>query len=368
MLTQRLDNLRSQLEQQDVDCLALVPGPNLRYFTGLDFHLLERAFIVFIPADAETVLVIPDLEVSKWEAKALVSSRIFPWNDKDGPAEAMRQAAQALPEIGTLAVEHLRMRIMEHTLIERYLPNVAIAEGEALIDPLRMRKDAAEVDAMRRAIEISEAALEETVSGVSVGMTERQIANQLMLAMMNGGGQMLPFEPIVLGGPRSALPHGGPGERPLAMGELLLIDFGTTVDGYSSDITRTFVVGQEPDDRLRELYEAVQAANEAGRAAVKPGAAVQDVDRAARRAFEERGLAELFIHRTGHGLGLDIHEAPSVVEGNEMVLDVGMTFTVEPGVYLPDLGGIRIEDNVIVTEDGGESLTTFPRALRVVGG
>lgn len=367
MLDTRLTNLRAQLKKQGVDCLGLVPGPNLRYLTGLDFHLLERAFVVFVPAEGDLVLLIPDLEVSKWEAKAPFAAQVFAWNDKDGPAEAMRQAAMALPEVHTLAVEHLRMRVMEYTLLRRHFPNTSLAEGEALLDPLRMVKDAAEQASMRRACEIAESALEAVVSSVSPGDTESEIANRLSIEMRQAGGGQVPFEPIVLGGPRSALPHGAPGERPVAAGEILLIDFGTTADGYASDITRTFVMGREPGDQLRAMYEAVQAANAAGRAAASAGAMVQDVDRAARAAMQEAGFGEYFVHRTGHGLGLDIHEAPSVVEGNETPLEVGMTFTVEPGVYLPDVGGIRIEDNVVVGEGGSDSLSSFARDLRVVG-
>jgi PAS domain S-box-containing protein len=231
-------------------------------------------------------------------------------------------------------------------------------------DPLR--KDASEIASLQRAVEVAEAALEEVVSSLSPGVAEREICSQLTSAMLLGGGETVPFEPLVLSGPRSALPHGRTGERRVETGEILLIDFGTTVNGYHSDITRTFVVGQEPNDRLREVYAAVQAANEAGRAAVRPGTACQDVDRVARQVLVEAGFGEHFIHRTGHGLGLDVHEEPGIVGGNDMPLEEGMVFTVEPGVYLEGWGGIRIEDNVVVTADGCESLTTFSRALRVV--
>lgn len=366
MFAKRLDNLRQQLKDHEVDCVALVPGFNFRYLTGLDFHFMERAFIAFVPAEGDPVLALPGLEVSKWEGKAPFDASLFPWDDKDGPHEAMRQAVGALPEIHSLAVEHLRMRVMEHTLVRRFLPNATIGEAESLLDPLRLRKDEAEVAALRRAIEITEAALEDVISGVKPGMTEQEIAGRLMIALMDGGGEALPFQPIVLSGWKSALPHGIPDERPVEAGELLLIDSGTTVGGYNSDMTRTFVVGQEPDGLTRARYEAVQAANEAGRQAARPGVALQDVDRAARQAIVDAGFGELFTHRTGHGLGLDVHEPPWVVEGNETELVEGMVFTVEPGVYDEAWGGIRIEDNVVVTADGAESLTTFGRDLRVV--
>jgi len=368
MLTQRLEKVRQLLAAQEIDCLALVPGFNLRYLTGMYFILLERPFITFIPADesAQPVLVIPELEVPTWKRGAPFEARIFAWGDESGPQEAMRQASKALPGVRTLAVEHLRMRVLEHDLISRFVPDARLVKGETVLDPLRMRKDASEIASLRRANEVSEAALEEVVSSLSPGITEREICGRLTSAMLEGGGETVPLEPLVQSGSRSALPHGRTGERRVEAGEILLIDFGTTVNGYYSDITRTFVVGQEPDDRLREVYTAVQAANEAGRVAVQPGTTCQDVDRVTRQVLVDAGFGEYFIHRTGHGLGLDIHEEPSIVEGNDMPLEEGMVFTIEPGVYLEGWGGIRIEDNVVVTEDGCESLTTFSRDLRVV--
>ena len=368
LLTQRLENVRQRLTAQGIDCLALVPGSNLRYLTGMDFVLLERPFITFIPADetTEPVLVIPELEVTAWKRGAPFETRVFAWGDKSGPDEAMHQVSQALPGVRTLAVEYLRMRVLEHDLIRRFMPDVGVVRGEAVLDPLRMCKDVSEIASLRRAIEVAETALEEVVSSLSPGVTEREICSQLTSTLLLSGGEAVPIEPIVLSGPRSALPHGRAGERRVEAGEIVLIDFVTTVNGYHSDITRTFVVGQEPSGRLRKVYAAVRAANEAGRAAVRPGATCQDVDRGARQVLVDAGLGEYFIHRTGHGLGLDVHEEPGIVEGNDMPLEEGMVFTVEPGVYLEGWGGIRIEDDVVVTEDGCETLTIFSRELRVV--
>jgi Xaa-Pro dipeptidase len=278
----------------------------------------------------------------------------------------MRQAAESLAGMRKLAVEYLRMRVLEHDLIRRFWPEVRMVKGEVVLDPLRMRKDATEIASLRRAIEVAETALEEVVSSLSAGSTERQIASQLTSAVLLGGGESVPVQPIVLSGPRSALPHGRPSDRVVQAGDILLIDFVITVDGYHADITRTFVVGEQPDDRLREVHAAVRAANEAGRAAIRPGTSCQHVDRVTRQVLVDAGLGEHFIHRTGHGLGLDVHEEPSIVEGNDMPLEAGMVFTVEPGVYLQGWGGIRVEDDVVVTEDGCESLTTFSRELRVV--
>ncbi len=197
-------------------------------------------------------------------------------------------------------------------------------------------------------------------------MSEREIAGLLVVEQLRRGGGKHPFEPIVLSGPNSALPHGEPGDRVVNAGEPLLFDFGTTAHGYASDITRTFSVGQ-PSARFAEIYAVVQAANAAGRAAAGPGVVAQEVDRITRKVIEDAGYGMYFTHRTGHGLGLEAHEGPNIVEGNTQVLEPGMTFTIEPGIYVPGVAGVRIEDNMLITPDGAESLTTFDRDLQVIG-
>ena len=367
---QRLEQVRKHLNAQKIDCLALIPGFNLRYLTGLDFMLLERPFIMFIPAEAslEPVLVIPELEAANWRHALPFLARLFPWSDRSGPEGAMRQAASALKGLEILGVEYLRMRVLEHELVSRFLPGVRIVKGESALNPLRLHKDAAEIASHRKAARICEAALEEVLSTLSAGeATERQICSRLTSAILNFGGEVTSIEPLVLSGPNSASPHGRAGERQIGRGDILLFDFVTTVDGYYADLSRTFVVAGQPDEKLRAVYSAVKAANEAGRAAVRPGVTCQEVDHAARQVLIDTGLGPHFIHRTGHGLGLDIHEEPGIVEGNEMRLEEGMVFTIEPGAYLDGWGGVRIEDDVVVTKNGCESLTTVSRELRVIG-
>jgi len=369
MHDQRLAKVRQHLRTHDIDCLALVPGFNLQYLTGENFFLLERPFITFIPADddADLVVMLPELEAPAWEREVPFKATLFPWADENGPDDAMRQAVEELAGIKTLGVEYLRMRVQEWDLISRFLPGVRLAKGEKALEPVRACKDASEIESLRRAVGALEAALEDVLSRVQPGVTERAICSSLTSAVLQRGGEMVVLEPLVQSGPNSAMPHGRTGNRPIQTGDILLIDFTTTVHGYYADMTRTFVVGKEPDDRLREVYEAVKLANAAGRAAVRPGATCQDVDRAARQAIVDVGFGEYFVHRTGHGLGLDVHEAPNVVEGNQTPLEEGMVFTIEPGIYLEGWGGVRIEDNVVVTPDGVESLTTFGRDFRVVG-
>jgi Xaa-Pro dipeptidase len=371
MYQQRLERLQAELRRRSIDCLALIAGANLRYMTGLDFHLMERPTTVFFPKEGKPVFAVPTLEVPRVEKAVreggLFEGEVYSYNDTDGPDEAYSRAIMALPEVQKYAVEYLRMRILELKLVQRHVPAAAMEDAGPVMDTLRLTKDAKEVAAMRRAIEISEEALHSTIHALEPGMTEHEIANQLAIAQIERGGGIQPFEPIVLIGDNAALPHGSPSERELQPGQEILFDFGTSYDGYISDITRTFFFGGEPSAKQREIYEVVKAANAAGRAAAKPGVPCQDVDRAARKVIDDAGYGEYFIHRVGHGIGMEGHEGPYMREGNDLPLEVGMTFTVEPGIYIPGEIGVRIEDNLVVTEDGAESLTTFSRDLAVVG-
>jgi Xaa-Pro dipeptidase len=230
-----------------------------------------------------------------------------------------------------------------------------------------MRKDAAEIDAMQRAVKIAETALEATLAQVKVGMTERAVAGILIQELYNNGcDPELPFLPIIAAGPNSANPHATVSDRKIAAGDLLLFDWGANVDGYFSDLTRTFAVG-EISEEFKRIYEVVKLANQAGRVAAKPGAPCSAVDDAARKAITDAGFGQYFTHRTGHGLGMEAHEDPYMRAGNSLKLEPGMTFTVEPGIYLDGRGGVRIEDNVVITTDGARTLSSFPRELRMIG-
>lgn len=375
MLPQRLTTLQQIAAGAALDAVALVPGPNLFYLTGQSFHLMERPLLGLFPPQEDPAFIIPQLELNKLDGLPY-PVRAFPYSDAEGHAGAFAQALAALaldssPAAGQppkrVGVEGLRMRFMESQLLARHAPDAEIVDAGEALAALRLRKDEDEINAMRQAIAITEDALRDLLPALRPGMTERAIANDLQIALLRRGGQELPFPPIVLTGPQSALPHGVPGHRTLAEGDLLLIDFGTTVAGYASDLTRTFVAGELKDPRLRDAYLAVLTANEAARRAAGPGVPCQEVDRAARAEIVRAGFGEYFIHRTGHGLGLDAHEAPYIREGNEQLLEPGHVFTVEPGVYLPGVGGVRIEDDVLITEDGAVTLTTFPRELQSVG-
>lgn len=363
----RLQKLTQKILDHGLDGMALMPGPNLLYISGIHAHVSERPLLLFIPADDDPAIIIPGLEAGKARAAGIPDSRIFAWSDDEGYTRAFQQASAQL-ELGDylLGIEELHMRVLEYEMLQRYAPGLNMTHAESVMGELRSVKDDDEVAAMRRATAVAEAALEELLPRIKVGMTEKQIAALLMQELVNAGAHAFSFNPIVAAGPNSALPHAVPTDRPIRNGEFLLIDWGAIVDDYPSDITRTFQVG-DLDPELVRVYDAVRRANEAGKAAVRPGVTGEQVDRAARKVIADAGYGDQFIHRTGHGLGLEVHETPNMVEGNSEPLIPGNVFTVEPGIYLPGRGGVRIEDNIVVTADGSHCLTTFTRELIRVG-
>ena len=367
MNAERLSKLQNEIIEHGVDGVALVPGPNMVYVSGIHSHLSERPIVLFVPADDDPAIIIPKLEAMKAEAAGIPAGRIFAWSDTEGFMGAFQQACAHLEMSDyLLGVESLHMRVLEFELLKRYAPGLTTSHAEPIMEALRLVKDGTELAAMDRAVAVAETAMERLLPKLDLGMTEKQIAAMLTQELIDAGAEGIPFGPAVQSGPNSASPHGVPGSRPLQSGDILLFDWGAIVDDYPSDITRTFAV-DPVDDELRQIHEIVRQANEAGKAAAGPGVPCQEVDRAARQVIEDAGYGEYFVHRTGHGLGLEVHEPPYMTEGNSAVLAPGNVFTVEPGIYLPGRGGVRVEDNLVITADGNRCLTSYPRELILVG-
>ncbi|HYO89756.1 MAG TPA: Xaa-Pro peptidase family protein [Candidatus Limnocylindrales bacterium] len=349
---------------EGVDAVALVPGTNMQYFTCLDFFLSERPVIVLVTPDKVGVIV-PQLELLKLDDRPDLGPQAFAWGDEEGYAGAFARALEALGLAGgRLGIDGMTMRVTEALTFTSLDPTLTLVPVERALIGIRAIKAAEEVEFQRRAIAVSEAALKQLMTEVKSGMTERQIARRLVDLQLEGGAESIAFT-LIQTGPNASNPHGSTTDRVLQEGEALLIDFGCVVGGYCSDITRTFCLGEAPAV-LQTIYDAVLAANEAARAVAGPGVPMSEVDRAARAVITAAGYGQYFTHRTGHGLGLDGHEPIPQIAGNiDDLLQPGMTFTIEPGIYIAGMGGVRIEDNMLITEDGVESMTTFPRLLAV---
>lgn len=363
----RQSKLSLVLKESDLDGVALNPGPSLTYFTGLHFHLSERPVVVFFTPSGAPTLVLPEFESRKVENLDYELQTVTYTEDIKTWAAAFKQASQAAGlQAAKLGVEDRAFRLLELRLLESAMPNAEFINAVDTIGKMRMYKDPAETSAMQAAADTAQNALEAILPNIKAGVTELEIASELIIQLLKLGSGELPFQPIISTGPNSANPHANPSQRILAEGDLLIIDWGAGVEGYFSDITRTFGIG-EVEEEFSQIYQIVKDANAAARAAAAPGVTCGDVDKAAREVIEAAGYGEYFTHRTGHGLGMEVHEEPYMRAGNSMLLEPGMTFTIEPGIYIPDRGGVRIEDDMLITPDGAKSFTSLPREFRQLG-
>ena len=361
--------IHSVLARTGLDAIVLVPGANFRRVFNKDFHQMERPLEVIVPRAGEAVAIVPNLELGSFKPIGF-PGQIFDWRDEVGYMGAFMAAGEALPQLragARIGVEGQRMRVFDLLALQKALPGAEFVDVHAEISAIRLHKLPHEIELQRKAIQLSEAALEATLQEIKVGMTEAEIESILLRNLFSHGADGLAFAPIVAAGDNAAKPHAH--ARPdyrIKPGDALLFDFGGSYQGYPADITRTFFV-QEVSDFDRAFYETVLAANERGRVVSKAGVSASDVDDAVQKVLEGSQFAQFRRHKTGHGLGLDVHEAPQIMRGNGQVLEPGMVFTIEPGLYREGEAGVRIEDDVVVTADGIECLTSFPRDLRLVG-
>jgi Xaa-Pro dipeptidase len=366
MNSSRLSRLFSLLNSSGLDALVLNPGPSLTYLTGLHFHLMERPTLLFLTPDAPPALILPELEAGKL-SQSFIPLKGITFGDNPATWSAVfRQVCQDLKLDGKkVGVEPNRLRFLELRMLEA-ATNAQFVSGEAVISGLRMQKEPEEIEAMRKAVQIALEALLKTLPMVKPGKTEHEIASELMLQLLKGGSdEEMPFAPIVAGGPNSANPHAVPTDRKLQVGDLLVIDWGASYHGYISDLTRTFAIGPvEPE--FEQIAKIVEQANAAGRSASGPEIAAGEIDVATRKVIDDAGYAKYFTHRTGHGIGMEGHEPPYIFAENATILAEGMAYTVEPGIYLSGRGGVRIEDNVVITANGAEVLSDLPRGLRTL--
>jgi Xaa-Pro dipeptidase len=361
----RQAKLATLLSEAQLDSLILNPGPSLVYLTGLHFHLSERPVLLFLIPNDAPVIVLPELELQKLKDLPY-QIQGFPYGeDPETWGNSFQEAIQAA-NLGNQrnGVEPRQLRLLEYRLLAEAAPNAEFIPAGESVAKLRIYKDEDELSAMRKAVQIAQQALIATLPQVKIGVTEHELATELTLQLFRAGSDPeMPFTPIVSAGPNAANPHATPTERKLTAGDLLVIDWGASHTGYISDITRTFAIGNV-DPEYENIHQIVLQANEAGRSAVRPSIPAEAVDQATRRVIDASGYGKYFTHRTGHGLGMESHEDPYIRDGNRQLLTPGMTFTIEPGIYLPGRNGVRIEDDVVITQTGAESLTDFPREFK----
>ena len=347
------------MASQDLTAAYITQPVSIAYLTGVRADPLERLMALAVKPDRAT-LILPAIERENAE-RAEPDAEIVSWRDGEDPYGLVHQALEDSARLG-VEKEHMTLAVAE-ALRER-LQTRAMVDVAPEIRRLRRTKSPLELEKLAHAAAITDAATDEIVGRLHGGQTELQVAIAIG-ASISGAGGTLAFDTLVLSGPNSALPHGRPSGQRLVQGELVLLDFGAAYEGYCADTTRVAVVGA-PTARQREIHALVLAAHDAAIDVVRAGATTGDVDSAARNVIEAAGLGDRFFHRTGHGLGLEPHEDPSLDPGSKTVLEVGMVFTVEPGIYVPGWGGVRIEDDLVVETDGCRLLTKADRSLRTV--
>ena len=345
------------MKKEGFDCLAIVPGPNLFYITSVNFHLSERPVVLFIEEDNLT-FILPELEIQKLSGLDVIS---LTYSDVSGPQSAFDIFLKD-KNFEKVGVESRLIRHLELNLIDTN--HSEIVDSMFLFANLRTVKSDYEVQMVEKAVEIAEKSFNLIAHKLNSGISEKEFASQLVIELLSNGSESeLPFSPIVASGANAANPHHFPSDKVIEENELVIVDWGANNKGYFSDITRTFATGKNIDSRLLDAYESVRLANIAAREKSEDGVTAGEVDLAARSIIDQKGFGEYFIHRTGHGLGLEIHEEPNIKQNDDFVLKNGNLFTVEPGIYIPKLGGIRIEDDVLIESEKSRSLTTLSRDL-----
>lgn len=342
-----------------MDALLITHPKNVYYLTGFLTDPHERFMSLVLIKGAEPFLFVPLLDSDKAQAVSSVT-KIYSHDDSENAYEVLQRLLPS--SISRIGLEKNHLTANSYEAVARAAQAQEIVDLEELLRHLRMRKSADEIVTIKKAIWVMEESLRLTLPKITLGLTEMDIVAELEFQMKKLGAQATSFSTIVLAGKRAGLPHGDPGQRKIKAGEMLLIDAGVFVDGYASDLTRTFAIG-ELSDELKDIYDTVLQANLRAIEAVRPHASIASVDLAAREVIANKGYGQYFINRVGHGIGLEIHEYPSVHSKAQGELVEGMVFTIEPGIYNPNLAGVRIEDDVLVTQDGVEVLTTFPKEL-----
>lgn len=363
-LTDRLERARQSAAAAGLDALLISPGADLRYLTGYDALPLERLTCLVLPADGEAFLVVPELERATAHASPAgnLGIEIAGWTETEDPYALI---AGRLPRRTARVAVDNHMWAEKTTAFRTALPGARQALAGAVLNALRIRKTPAEAEALRRAGTAIDRVHDRMGEWLRAGRTERQVGRDIADAIVAEGHVRTDFV-IVASGPNSASPHHEVSDRVIRRGDPVLVDIGgTTPDGYCSDSTRNYVVGAPPAEYLR-LHEVLLAAQRLQTVAVRPGLTAGELDAIGRDFITDSGYGSHFIHRTGHGIGLESHEEPYIVTGSALPLAPGMAFSIEPGIYLPGRFGARIEDIVLCTEDGGERLNLTRRELIVL--
>ncbi|MEH7331483.1 Xaa-Pro peptidase family protein [Neobacillus drentensis] len=364
-MNQRLEKLQTWMKENDIEVSFLTSSENVFYLSGYYTNPHERLLALVIFQEQEPFLVCPAMEVhdarrSGWEHE------IIGFSDIENPWEMVLNAInKRINAVAKVAIEKEHMNVERYEHLSRLFPGAAYVSAEEKLRILRMVKDAKELKIIEEACALADYAIEVGVSEIKEGRTELEVLNAVEYALKQKGVTEMSFSTMVLTGANAASPHGNPGTTKIQKGDLVLFDLGVVVDRYCSDITRTVAFG-DINDKQKEIYDTVLKAQLAAVEASKPGVSAAEVDLTARRIIANAGYGEYFPHRLGHGLGISVHEYPSLTETNQLIIEEGMVYTIEPGIYVPNVAGVRIEDDLFIGADGAKVLTKFPKELQII--
>ncbi|MDQ0484555.1 M24 family metallopeptidase [Guptibacillus hwajinpoensis] len=365
-MNQRLEKFSNWLKETEQTFAFVHSSSNVFYLSDFECEPHERLLGLFIFPDHDPFLVLPGMEVDQardagWEHE------IIGHGDADNPWDMIHTALRnrGIIEATKVAIEKETLSFGRAEEVMKRYPSVTFTSAEDKLNELRLIKDTKELEVLKKAAALADFGVETGVKALREGCTEMEVLATIEYELKKKGIREMSFSTMVLFGEKAGQPHGNPGDRKLKKGDLVLFDLGVVLDGYCSDITRT-VAFQEVNEKQKEIYDIVLNAQLQTLKISKPGTRLGDLDITARKVISKAGYGDYFPHRIGHGIGIDVHEYPSMSENNDSLLVEGMTYTIEPGIYLPEVGGVRIEDDVLVTKSGYETLTKYPKELQII--
>ncbi|WP_243291688.1 Xaa-Pro peptidase family protein [Bacillus sp. FJAT-47783] len=366
MKRERLQILENWLTEEKIKVAFIHSRENVFYLTGYDTDPHERLMGLFVFPEGETIFILPKMEVPQLKATNF-NGEIIGYADNENPWDLLKVSLHKrnVEDANMICVEKDLLSISRGEQLAQLFPNAAFQSVEQKLNEMRVIKDEEEIEILKEAAKLADYGVEVGISALKEGCTELEVLATIEYELKKKGVRDMSFSTMVLFGENAGNPHGIPGERKLQKGDFVLFDLGVVLNGYCSDITRT-VVYKEVSDKQKEIYDVVLKAELEALNISREGVRIGDLDKIARSIITNAGYGEYFPHRLGHGLGINVHEYPSMSDDNDNILKEGMVYTIEPGIYVPHIGGVRIEDDVVITKDGAETLTKFPKALQII--
>lgn len=365
MTEKRIEKLTKWMKQEDVEFAFITSTANLFYLSNFYTNPHERVAGVGVFQNEEPFIICPKMEMASAK-NAGWNLEIVGYDDTENPWEFIQRAIQKRNvSVSAIAIEKDHLSFERGERLQSLFPNVTFKAVEEILNELRLIKDESELAILREAAKLADLGVEIGVNAIKEGVTELEVVAKIEYELKKKGVREMSFSTMVLTGAKTAAPHGVPSLDKIQKGDLVLFDLGVILDGYCSDITRT-VAYHSINDKQQEIYDTVLKAQLAAVEASKPGTEIGKIDKAARDIIAAAGYGEYFTHRIGHGLGIDVHEFPSLNATNTNPLRTGMCYTIEPGIYIPEIGGVRIEDDIYITDSSAEVLTKYPKELQIV--